>query len=754
MPMMRRLHPSDVLGGSQFDATQITILRQMASHSLRHVDFAPFVNLEELNLAHNQLTDITKLGIDQLRKLRVLALHHNQLGNPLEQVAQFLDGFQRLECVALRNNPCMKSPAERTRLIGLMRSLHKARCSLRVLDTEISIKERVAAWAQLGGSAEATERLRFEAVMYQRLPPDVPPERIESLDLTDSGMRTIDVTPYAALTCLLLNGNALTTLVGVGLETPQRLKVLDLRNNQLTNLVEVAKLVSNLPRLATLGVAGNPWATRDKSGYRHALLQLMPQLAERECALKVIDEERIGADEIIAASKASKLVTTDKHLVRFQVLMLTRVPSGYRPSDITELNLSKAQLDTVDLGACPLLVKLSLARNELKSLKSANLHRLVRLRALDVSHNQLKDVTEFAAVLALLPRLAVLLWVQNPIAGSPNSATPSAAAPKVSGAKALLPLGTLSSSQLAARESLFTKLAARRMGFNNADDVHSVPLVKSARRHHDRRREPAAAGDRRPPRRRRRAVRGDEERQALQEGRRRGRAPQHRRAPRRRVARHRAHARPVVLRLLVVARGAARPALAADAQSVEQPAHQARAGLARAAGRARGARSAQQQVRRAQAAAAGAGAGVPESARALRRERDQERQGDGAGHRVSDEGVRRAAPARVVRRRGESVRRAAQDNQAGAAEARHAGARARRHRRAGRRRKAAKKATIRIQRAPTAPVASGAERRQSGARRRARPRRRQQRRDDDRPVAAYAGYDLGYMTMGLDMINH
>jgi Leucine-rich repeat (LRR) protein len=479
MPMMRRLHPSDVLGGSQFDATQITILRQMASHSLRHVDFAAFVNLEELNLAHNQLGDITKLGIDQLRKLRVLALHNNQIANPLEQVAQFLDGFQRLECVALRNNPCMKSPAERTRLIGLMRSLHKARCSLRVLDTEISIKERVAAWAQLGGSAEATERLRFEAVMYQRLPPDVPPERIESLDLTDSGMRTVDISPYTALTCLLLNGNALTTLVGIGLEAPQRLKVLDLRNNQLSNLVEVAKLVSNLPRLATLGVAGNPWATRDKSGYRHALLQLMPQLAERECALKVIDEERIGADEIIAASKSSKLVTTDKHLVRFQVLMLTRVPSGYRPSDITELNLSKAQLDTVDLSACPLLVKLSLARNELKSLKSANLHRLLRLRALDVSHNQLKDVAEFAAVLALLPRLAVLLWVQNPLAGSPNNATPNAAAPKVSGAKALLPLSTLSSSQLSARESLFTKLAARRMGFNNVDDVHSVPLVKT-----------------------------------------------------------------------------------------------------------------------------------------------------------------------------------------------------------------------------------------------------------------------------------
>jgi hypothetical protein len=52
------------------------------------------------------------------------------------------------------------------RLIGMMRSLHKVQCALRVLDTEISIKERVAAWARLGGSKADTEKLRMEAMMY------------------------------------------------------------------------------------------------------------------------------------------------------------------------------------------------------------------------------------------------------------------------------------------------------------------------------------------------------------------------------------------------------------------------------------------------------------------------------------------------------------------------------------------------------------------------------------------------------------
>lgn len=36
------------------------------------------------------------------------------------------------------------------------------------------------------------------------------------------------------------------------------------------------------------------------------------QLAERECALKVVDEQRIDPDEIIAACKTSKFANIDK----------------------------------------------------------------------------------------------------------------------------------------------------------------------------------------------------------------------------------------------------------------------------------------------------------------------------------------------------------------------------------------------------------------------------------------------------------
>ena len=383
----------------------------------------------------------------------------------------------------------MRNAADRTKLIGLMRALHRAECALRVLDTEISIRERVAAWKQLGGSAEATEQLRIEAVMYQRVPPDTAPGAIGALDLTDAGLQRVDAAPYAALTVLLLGGNALASLRGCGLESLRRLQVLDVRRNRLTALAEAAALVGALPRLATLGVAGNPWAlsgAAKKAGHRHALLQLLPQLAERPCALRVLDDERLAADEIVAAQRASKLASVEQANLRFQVLMLTRVPVGYRPADLTELNLGKAQLSTVDLSACPRLVKLSLAHNSLKSLKTSNLHRLHRLRALDISENALKDLAEFAALLAHLPRLALLLWAGNPIAGTPAALPPSAAPvnphAKVRGAHAVLPVaGTLTSTQRAARVALLAKLAARKAGFNHAEAAGAAPVVVKTR---------------------------------------------------------------------------------------------------------------------------------------------------------------------------------------------------------------------------------------------------------------------------------
>jgi hypothetical protein len=86
----------------------------------------------------------------------------------------------------------------------------------------------------------------------QRLPPDANPTTIESLDLSNAGMNTVDVSPYVCVhvvdesthaacmcinTCvvcvcryvnlrvLLLRGNALTTLVGLGLDALKQLKV-------------------------------------------------------------------------------------------------------------------------------------------------------------------------------------------------------------------------------------------------------------------------------------------------------------------------------------------------------------------------------------------------------------------------------------------------------------------------------------------------------------------------------------------------
>lgn len=84
----RRFHYTEVGISEQYEASQIQSLRQMHKRLLvsSAVNVSPFLNLEELNLSHNLLTDIMLLGLEHLHHLRVLDVSFNNLQNPLPQV--------------------------------------------------------------------------------------------------------------------------------------------------------------------------------------------------------------------------------------------------------------------------------------------------------------------------------------------------------------------------------------------------------------------------------------------------------------------------------------------------------------------------------------------------------------------------------------------------------------------------------------------------------------------------------------------
>ncbi len=49
-------------------------------------DFRPFINVEEINLSHNRLSDITNIGLNELPKLKVLDVSFNAIATPLKAV--------------------------------------------------------------------------------------------------------------------------------------------------------------------------------------------------------------------------------------------------------------------------------------------------------------------------------------------------------------------------------------------------------------------------------------------------------------------------------------------------------------------------------------------------------------------------------------------------------------------------------------------------------------------------------------------
>ena len=222
-----------------------------------------FCNLRRLNLARNRLVTVCGLGLHALPHLQVLDVSSNVVRDRIPDLGATFDALPRLVALMVRNNPCMRTRAERMRLMQAMTSLGHVSCSLRYLDTAISLAERVQAWAQASARSPAQlETLKQQALINLCTPPGLPSTRLEELDLSARGLRALQgalLAPLHALRRLLLADNALSSLAAAQLERLTTLEVLDLRRNALTDAGDLRRVVLALSSLQELGIGGNPW---------------------------------------------------------------------------------------------------------------------------------------------------------------------------------------------------------------------------------------------------------------------------------------------------------------------------------------------------------------------------------------------------------------------------------------------------------------------------------------------------------------
>eukprot|EP00033_Pygsuia_biforma_P004503 GCRY01004939.1.p1 GENE.GCRY01004939.1~~GCRY01004939.1.p1 ORF type:complete len:1044 (+),score=360.51 GCRY01004939.1:447-3578(+) len=245
-PSRRLYDPQQLAPGRQYNP--LAIFRLIATRRMnlldRHLSLLPFTNIHTLDLSHNQIESVERLQLGVLKHLRFLNLSYNAIISPLGSIASVIDSLPLLEVVMLAGNPSMATAGARRSLLAAVARLQHPHCLLRVLDTPITLKERMAVWrsAHPDGDAELfkSEFAVFTRIENQRdrshdLPQTVDPLSVRAANLSHLQLTRIDLTAYPRLKALMLRDNNFTDLKMIeGLEHRfPELEVLDLRDNRL-----------------------------------------------------------------------------------------------------------------------------------------------------------------------------------------------------------------------------------------------------------------------------------------------------------------------------------------------------------------------------------------------------------------------------------------------------------------------------------------------------------------------------------------
>eukprot|EP01132_Coremiostelium_polycephalum_P007517 gene7517-9238_t len=422
MHFNRGIHPDQVEIGKQYDPNQITALRRLRDWNLISdvCNFSFFQNLTEIDLTNNKFTDILNVGFQSLSQLKKLCLVNNQIQTPLPMIAQFLDSMSSLEIIALRGNPIMKTPNDRLTLIGLMASMKQLVTTLKVIDTEVTIYDKVEGWKLAGGSLMDAESFKLTYIVKMKSI-DLFDHNLVHLELCDCGLEFLDITKFVNIKTLLLPNNRFKRIKDIQhLVALKELFALDLRFNDLMSVEEVRESILEIPGLQALGLFGNPFTRgpNNNSNYNYRpkfLAMINPLFQHHLYPLSILDTSEITVEEITeGVSSLMNSNSSDKKELMFNISLL-RKSTSMQFELITELDLRGSGLTFMNLSKFPRLVVLCLSDNNISdnNLKDSGINTLSDLKALDLRNNKLKDLIVLCKIVDLL-NVETLFLEENP----------------------------------------------------------------------------------------------------------------------------------------------------------------------------------------------------------------------------------------------------------------------------------------------------------------------------------------------------
>jgi len=429
VPILKRSYDRRrVVPGKLYDISKVTCLC-LSNMNFSEYDFHfyVFTSLEKLDLSNNEIKTCTELQLEKCKELKVLDLSYNKITNKVSQLIDFVNNFPKLEIFAIHHNPKLdlSSGNQRMKFIKGLDQMNSFNSYLQIVDVPITAVERKEIVRHFK-SGESEEE-RFQIHMEQRGYVDCATDDITTISLNDTGLAYINLQEYSNVEFLLLRGCRFKTFIGTGILSLTKLRVVDIRYNNLHKIDEILELIQNNPNLESLSIEGNKFSGfSSKHPYRKYLIGSTDRLRSSYCPFWELDGQEITVDEIVDAwlANTGKKYKKEMGLFRFHTAVykqyITHVDKlatlrevEVMTQNIRELNIEKNNLTRLDFRGFENLMRLCLRKNAITDsllFDSGLIEHCPNLKQLDISYNRIKKLDTIARLVNQLPMLDMIFF--------------------------------------------------------------------------------------------------------------------------------------------------------------------------------------------------------------------------------------------------------------------------------------------------------------------------------------------------------
>lgn len=355
--------------------------------------FTNMPNITIIDLSYNNITTIRHGTFVNVMNIRKLILKGNQLNSFKGEV--FNTGTS-LEVLDISENQLSYLYPSSFRIHPRLKEIHAARNKFNYFP------------------AELIANLQF----------------LEYIDLSNNELKSVEELGFARLPrlqVLLLKNNAIESISEMTFHNSTQLQTLDISGNKLDRLGD--RTFEGLVRLRLLNLEGNLLSDISETIFDRVRLQMLENINLARnlfevAPLKSLQRQYFFVDSVdLSHNKIREIPADDSIMVNIKKLDLSFNPLSDNaiknilgePKTVRELNLAATGIMEVPHLETPFLRHLNLSYNNISMLDENVFERVTLLEELDLSHNNIMDISNYSTIWKLTHNLRSLNISANPI---------------------------------------------------------------------------------------------------------------------------------------------------------------------------------------------------------------------------------------------------------------------------------------------------------------------------------------------------